>query len=145
MHINIRLKTIILGIFSCLFLCAPQISLAESNVLEPAQSSATISFQEVINMPDESQEPPVDDNNTGQNQGGTGTTKPPTSGSSGNTGGYSSGSYASRPSVSSSGSGNKYLPQMGEYVLNGLIIFLGFSLIILSAYYISYKRTVVSK
>ncbi len=151
MKIIYRLGWAMLSIILFLFVSSSHYySMAASNSITSVDSSATVTFDRVINMPDQ-EIPPGDedqDQDSPNDSHPSGTT-PPGGGSPGSSGGgYSGGSGGSlgssgggyygsvKPSTGSSTS----LPQMGEYLLNGSIAILGIILVILSTRYMYYKR-----
>lgn len=149
MKIIYRLGWAMLSIILFLFVSSSHdYSMAASNSVPSVDSSATVTFDRVINMPDQ-ETPPGDEDQDSPNDSHPSGTTPPGGGSPGSSGGgYSGGSGGSlgssgggyygsgKPSTGSSTS----LPQMGEYLLNGSIAILGILLVIVSTRYMYYKR-----
>lgn len=104
-------------------------SFAAVNSSASVDSLATVQFDNVINIPDDTQ---MDNSNPPGSSGGGGHSG---IGSSGN---RPDSSYSQKPTIGSSSSGS--LPQMGEFSLNIAIFILGIILIILSIRYIHYRR-----
>lgn len=101
-------------------------SFAAGNSNASVYSSATVQFDNVINVPDDNNSNPPGSSSGGGHSG---------IGSSGN---RPDNSYSKKPDIGSSSSGR--LPQMGEFSLNIAIFILGIILIVLSIRYIHYRR-----
>lgn len=102
------------------------LAIAATNSSTSVDSSATVQFDSVINVPDDAQ---MGGGNVPGSSGGY-------SGGSGSRPGATS--YGKNPTTGSGLSGR--LPQMGEYALNVSIFILGIILIILSIRYLYYRK-----